>query len=317
MTGSGLRGGPRRISLGALLLAFGLAGACATSSEPGITWDARTADAELERAQQAEAQGERERALELGRRALQHAREAAALGTVGRASLFVGRIELDLALCLEAVAVFEHNGDRGGEAEAQIATANAWLALGRYDEALDSLDHADAALAEAQLDRTRWARSSAQLHHTAARVLGQLGRRDEAQSRERQAELALSLLDDSADVALRIEVQLSLAADDEAHGRSALAIEHNSRVLYLAQRNGDRQAQIAALTGVVTALTELRRYADAVSHCERALDLARDLGNPSQVQALGRRGLELLVRLGDQADSARRQAFEQALLTGT
>jgi tetratricopeptide (TPR) repeat protein len=111
-------------------------------------------------------------------------------------------------------------------------------------------------------------------------------------------------------------VQLGLAADDLARGQPEPAIEHYSRVLYLAQRTGDRARELEALTGIVTALTDLRRYTDAVSHCERALDLARDVGDAHWVQDLGRRGLDLLVRLGDESDSARRQAFEQALLTG-
>ena len=310
-----LRPGHMRYDL--LLSVCGLVGGCAASADPGVGWEPRTAAAELERAQQAERSGERERALELGRRALQRAREAAALDTAGRAMLLVGRLETDLALCLEAVTVFEYSDDLEGLAEAQIAVASVLLALGRPGDAVDRAVQADLALSEARFERPDWARLSARLHHTAALALRELGRRDEAQARERQAELALSLLDDGDELALRIQVHLGLGAGEELNGWPVRAIEHQSRALDLAQRTGDREAQLEALTGVVRSLTDLRRYSDAVSHCERALDLARDLDDPARVQDLGRRGLELLGRLGDSAASARRQAFEQALLTGT
>ena len=312
-------GGDVRTGLGrgARLLVLGLAGACATTADPAISWEARTADAELERALDAESKGEREQALELGGRALQHAREAAALGTVGRALLLVGRTDSDLMACLQAIEVFEHVGDRAGLAEAQVETAGLLLDLGRPDDALGHARASRSALAEAELGRTPWARLSARIHHTTAEALRALGRLDEARAEERQAELALTLLDDTDLLRLRVEVQLALGLDDELQGEPSKAIEHNSRALSLARRTGDQPAQLRAMVGVVTALTDLRRYADAVTHCERALELARELGDSDQVQELGRRGLELLSLQGDAAGSPRRSAFEQALLTGT
>ena len=304
-------------SKGARVLLLGLAGACATTADPSISWQARTADAELERALDAESKGEREQALELGRRALQHAREAAALGTVGRALLLVGRTDSDLMACLEAIEVFEHQGDRAGVAEAQIAAASLLLELGQASEALGHARASRSALEDAELGRTPWARLSARVHHGTARALRSLDRIDEARSEERQADLALSLLDDADLVPLRVEVQLALGMDAELLDDPGHAIEHYSRALSLARRAGDGPAQLAALTGIVSALTDLQRYADAVAHCERALDLARELGDAGQVQELGRRGLALLALLGDPAGSSRRRAFEQALLTGT
>lgn len=317
MSSSRLRGGPSGLRGTALLLGLGLAAACASRADVGISWDARTAEAELERAQEAAAQGQREQALELGRRALRHAREAAAVGTIGRALLLVGSQEPDLASCLDAIVVFQGLGDRPGEADARLAAAGILLDLGRGTEALEQLGLAEGLLDPAGSERTPWARSSARLHHDFARALRSLGRADEAQSRERQADLALSLLDDADMLRLRIDVQLGLAESEAAHGWPDRAIEHNSRALYLAQRTGDRSAQLAALTGVVSALTDLRRYEDALAHCERALVLAQDIGDPRPVQELGRRGLALLVQLGDDSGSARRQAFEAALLAGT
>ena len=313
----GIRDAGNGLGRGARLLALGLAGACATTADPAISWQARTADAELERALDAESKGEREQALELGGRALQHAREAAALGTVGRALLLVGRTDSDLMACLEAIEVFEHAGDRAGLAEAQVETAAVLLELGRPDDALAHARAGRTALEQAGLGRTPWARLSARIHHTTAEALRALERADEARAEERQADLALSLLDDADLLGLRVEVQLALGMDDELVGEPSRAIEHHSRALSLARRTGNQQAQLAALTGVVRALTALQRYADAVSHCERALELARELGDADQVQELGRRGLELLGLLGDETGSARRRAFEQALLTGT
>jgi tetratricopeptide (TPR) repeat protein len=307
-----------RIGLGrGALLVVGLAVACATTADPVISWEARTADAELERALDAEAKGEREQALELGGRALQHAREAAALGTVGRALLLVGRTEPDLMACLDAIEVFEHEDDRAGVAEAQVEAAGLLLDLGRPDDALIHARASRSALTEAELGRTPWARLSARIHHTTAEALRALERADEARAEERQADLALSLLDDADLLKLRVEVQLALGVDDELQGEPSRAIEHHSRALSLARKTGDQQAQLAALTGVVSALTGLQRYADAVSHCERALELAREVGDVGQVQELGRRGLQLLALMGDEAGSARRRDFEQALLTGT
>jgi tetratricopeptide (TPR) repeat protein len=299
------------------LLALGLAVACATTADPAISWEARTADAELERALDAESKGEREQALELGGRALQHAREAAALGTVGRALLLVGRTDSDLMACLEAIEVFEYVEDRAGLAEAQVEAAGVLLDLGQADEALGHARASRSALAEAELERTPWARLSARIHHTTAEALRALDRFDEARAEERQAELALSLLDDADLLTLRVEVQLALGMDDALQGEPSRAIEHHGRALSLARKMGDQQAQLTALTGVVSALTDLQRYADAVSHCERALELARELGDAGRVQELGRLGLELLTLMGDEAGSARRRDFEHALLTGT
>ncbi|HZM01135.1 MAG TPA: hypothetical protein VFD43_12880, partial [Planctomycetota bacterium] len=307
----------RRRHRQALLLACGLAVACASPGGPqDVSWEARTADAELERARAAEVQGDRAHALELGRRSLQHAREAAARGSIGRALLFLGRTEADLAPCLEAIDVFEAIDDRAGLAEAQTVAAELLLELDRPEAALDHLALAEAALEQAELDRPRWARLAARLHHTSAGAQGRLGRADAAESSERQAELALSLLDDGDEVALRIAVQLGLGAGEARRGWPARAMEHYGQALGLARKAGHRVAQVEAYTGIVAALTELRRYADALSHCERALAVAQELDDPQRTRDLGWLGLQLLDQLGDGADPARRRAFEEALLAG-
>jgi tetratricopeptide (TPR) repeat protein len=273
-------------SKGARLLLLGLAGACATTADPSISWQARTADAELERALDAESKGEREQALELGRRALQHAREAAALGTVGRALLLVGRTDSDLMACLEAIEVFEHQGDRAGVAEAQIAAASLLLELGQASEALGHARASRSALEEAELGRTPWARLSARVHHGTAQALRSLDRIDEARSEERQADLALSLLDDADLIPLRVEVQLAWAWTTSC-GRAVAAIEQLQPGAVAGPHARRRGRQLAALTGVVSALTDLQRYADAVSHCERALELARELGDAARCRSWG------------------------------
>ena len=275
---------------------------------------ARTAEAELARARDAEAQGDREQALELGRRAARHARAAAALGTAGQALLLVGRVDPDLAPCLEALEIFAHIEDRAGLVEAHGACAQVLVALDRPDDALAHVERGTALLEEAGLERAEWGRRSAPLQHAAAASMRRLGRHPEAAARERQAELALSLLDDRQLPTLRIAVQLGLGADERVRGWPAQSIEHYGRALDLAQRRGDRASELEALTGVVVALTDLRRFADALSYCERALELARETGDADSVQDLGRRGLLLLGELGGETRPAQRRSFEEALL---
>ena len=319
MTGSRRGGCPRRIRRDGLALALMLASACASPAAPEVSWDARLAEGDLVRASEAEAAGDREHALELGRGALRRARDAAALGTVGRALLFVGRTEPDLGTCLDAVAVFQHVGDRSGEVEAHLAAAELLHALAQDGDALDELRAAESVLEldRAVLDRRAWAQVDARLQHQAAEVLRAQGRHEEAAGRERRAELALSLLADDQLLGLQREVQLALAADEVAAGWPDRAIERYNRALFLARRDGDREAELEAMTGVVDSLAALGRVADAVSHCERALALARELPDPERVQALGRRGLQLLQELGEADGSARRRSFEDALLWGS
>jgi len=307
-------GNPGRLVRGALLAVIGLLVACATPAEPGVSWAARTAEAELARAHDAEAQGDRQQALELGRRAAQHAREAAALGTVGQALLLVGRVDSDLAPCLEALEIFEYDENLPGRVEAHGVCAQVLLGLGRPDDALAHAERGIALLDEAGLDRAERARRSAPLQHAAAASLRALGRHPEAPAHERQAELALSLLDDRQLPELRIAVQLGLGADERVRGWPTRSIERYGRALDLAQQRGDRASELEALTGLVMALTDLRRFADAVSYCERALELARETGDADSVQDLGRRGLQLLLELGGETRPAQRRSFEEALL---
>lgn len=314
MRRSGFAGGPGRRARGALLGIFGLLVSCATPAEPGVSWTARTAEAELARARKAEASGDRQQALELGRRAVQHAREAAALGTVGRAQILVGLADSDLAPCLEALEVFEYSEDRLGLVEAHGACAQVLLTLGHPDAALAHADQGVALLEEADVDRAEWGRLSAPLQHAAAASLRLLGRQPDAQARERQADLALSLLDEQALPALRTAVLLGLGADERMTGWPTRSIESYGRALDRARRRGDRGSELEALTGVVMALTDLRRFADAVSYCERALELARETGDTERVQDLGRRGLLLLGELGGETRPAQRSSFEEALL---
>ena len=314
MRRSGCERNPGRLVRGALLAVIGLLVACAAPAEPRVNWTARTAEAELARALDAEARGDRQQALELGRRAAQHAREAAALGTVGQALLLVGRVDSDLAPCLEALEIFEYDGNLPGRVEAHGACAQLLLALGRPDDALAQAERGNALLDEAGLDRAEWARLSAPIQHAASASLRALGRHPEAQARERQAQIALSLLDDRQLPALRVAVQLGLGADERVRGWPTRSVEHYGQALDLAQRLGDRGSELEALTGLVMALTDLRRFADAVSYCERALELARETGDADSVQDLGRRGLQLLLELGGETRPAQRRSFEEALL---
>jgi len=317
MTGSGRPRGPRRWRLAALLMACGLgADGCGAPAGPPISWTARTAEAELERAQAAVKQGDRERALDLGRRALQDARKAAALGTVGRALTLVGQQEVNLAPCLEAIEIFQQIGDVAGLIDAQLGAAEVLLAVGHPDQAALHLEQAGSALERAQFERPQWARVAARLRHSTAVAQRELGQREQAQASERQAELALSLLADTEEMPLRIAVQLGLGAAEASRGWPDRAMGHYGRVLEMAQVTGDRRGQIDALTGMVVALADLHRYSDAVSRCERALALATDLDDQGQVRRLGLLGLQLLDLLGEEADSGRRRAFEEALLAG-
>lgn len=111
-------------------------------------------------------------------------------------------------------------------------------------------------------------------------------------------EAALPLLENANDPAILARLLTSFGRIHRIHGDAAAAIPYYERTLALVRPTADRDAERQAEDALAIANAWLRRYAEAVRHAERALELARQSRPvlvPMQTLRLG----EMLLSSGD------------------
>jgi tetratricopeptide (TPR) repeat protein len=285
--------------------------ACAAPPATEVAWEARMAEGELTRAREALERGEHQAGRRHAEQALQLARDAAALPTVGRALLLLGDLDADLLRLDQAAATFAFVDEHAGCAAAHIRIAELLLDGGRAGAALSHL--ALAADREAQLsnDRIQSARLAARRHHLAATALRLTGRADAAEAEERQASLALTMLPDDEFLMLRQAVAAARGNDAVAASKYEEALRWHARASETARRLGDGAAELSAIMALAGDLVALGRLDDALHHHLQAMDLARKLGDEAGAVRVARKALALLD--SQPPGDSRRARFEAEL----
>lgn len=299
--------------LGALL-AFGAA--CAEPATQPPTWATLRAEGQLERAMQAEARRDLPTARELASTALDESRAAALVSVSARSMALLGRLDGDHLMLLDAIDLLEALGETEALVRARIDLAGLAVDGGQLPLASAQLDAALVLLDEAELDRPTHAHLAARAWHTYAAALRKAGERAAALSRERQANLMLSLLDDADLQRLRLEIAQRMGDDFAATSDPRQAFQQHSRASALARELEDRRAELVAITSLTRDLEAMERFRDAVDHCGRALDIALELNDTASAAALANRALQMLMTLGERPGSERWERFSAFLDRG-
>lgn len=302
---------PRRRPLATVLIAAltALAACRAPAAGPG-SFEAREADALVERAAEHLAAERWAEAAETGRAALDAAGRADHPRAEAAALRVLGTVARDLDAIAAAEALSAELDDDDGRSRADLARARVLTALGRTDEATaaarvglerlgvdDVLDHAELL---------------ARLHHAEAAALRAAGRPDEAAAAERRADLTLSTLADDASLPLRLDVALALASDADAPD---VAFRHHARASWYARRIDQPYAELRAVVGMAGDCLALGRRHDAAAMIERALRLAVTLDPPSpgSVDVLEHHLRRHLLALDDGPGSVRWERLDALL----
>jgi tetratricopeptide (TPR) repeat protein len=298
-------------SILALLIGFGAG--CVEAPRSQASWAAKRAEVQLQRALASEAEGDLLRAHELAGVALDESREAVHPPTTARAMALLGRLEGDHLLLLKAINLLDALGETAALIRARLDLAELAVASGQFRMAAAQTDAALTLLEAAELGRQEDARLAARAWHTYAEALREAGAPGAARSRQRQASLMLSLLDDSELPQLRLAVSQRLGDDHAAASDYRQAFQQHSRASFLARDQGNRLAEMIAVTSLSLDLGAMDRPRDAVDHCERALAIALELNEQEHAAVLAQRALQFLVILGETPGSERWALFSTVL----
>lgn len=294
---------PVRIGLALILTA-----ACATDPAPP-RWEETIGSALCARAENLLEQGRVEQAKRAADEALSRSvradHRARALHVLG----LIDRSETKLA---QALSLLETTGDRMRIWRTRLALADLARSTG---EASAAIAHLERVLDETQAwaDIFQRSRIEAEARHLLAAALRELGQAERARSEQRQALLALTLVDDDELPKLRIEATQALGDDHLHAGDPRAAFEAHARAATLARQLEAETEELAALRAMSHDLAAMGRPLDAATHAERALRLAQRLGERDQVAALARQALAWVARSGDRDAAAHRLVFVEAL----
>ncbi|MHC4844536.1 MAG: hypothetical protein ACYTCU_00090 [Planctomycetota bacterium] len=289
---------------------------CAEPATHPPTWASLRAEGQLDRALQAEARRDFQAARELAVAALEESQAAVNVSASARSMALIGRLTGDHLMLLDAIDLLTALDEDEALVRAHIDLAALAVEGGQLPMAAAQLDTALTRLDEAGLERRPNAVLAALVWHTYAAGLRKAGAREAALSRERQANLMLSVLDDSEMQRLRLEVAQRLGDDLAATSDPRQAFQQHSRASALARELEDRRAELIAITSLTQDLEAMERYRDAVDHCGRALDIALELGEDARAATLARRALQMLMSLGERPGSERWERFSAHLDRG-
>lgn len=291
--------------LASLIVLITLGAACAEPATHPLTWAARRAEGQLQRALQAESRGDLVNARDLAGVALDESRAAANIAVVARSKALIGRLDGNHLQLLDAIELLTALGETETLVRARLDLAAQAMAGGLLRLASTQIETALDLLKQAGLERGAEARLAARAWHLYAAASRVSGAPAAALSRERQANLMLSLIRDTELPRLRQEVCQRLGDDFASLADHRQAFQQHARASFIARELEDRRAELVAIIALSQDLEAMDRNADAVGHCERALAIALELEESDLAEALAHRALQILLTLGETPGSER------------
>ena len=309
------------LALSALLLASCSSGAGPRPHDGTATWEQTVARATAARAEDLAALGETERALATAEQALLAAREAHDPRAEARALALLGRLSGSSTSVARAAELARELGDADMARLTDLLLAEQLLAEGDAPGALalgDALLQGHESVLEDQQQALAamlaGAHFEARVQHLRSRALRSLERWNEMDLAARRARLALSLVPDDELLELRYAVDMDVAQGHVIGGRLDVAFGLHAKAALHAREAGNRLGECLALRWMARDLAGMGRDRDAVTHLERAYDVARELGDVPLSRSLAKEGLSLLHSLDEPLDSPRFARFRAALL---
>lgn len=281
--------------------------ACARSAPP-TDFESHMAAALATRAEELLEAGEDDRARDAAERALQRAVSSGARTAEARALHVLGLLDGDLSRLQRALDLLQNETPSPALWRQRNVLAELALEQQLPQEVLrlvtrNLAESADWPNLEARM------RSEAHSHHLRGQALAQLDRGDEAFGAERQASLALSVLDDADQLPLRRAVAQSLGDAYALRSDPVEAFEQHSLAGSLAQGLGLSSEEFLAVSCMSRDLVHMGRWLDAADHARRGVRLARQHLSPAHALQLGHEALTWL----DGDSSAEADAHRAAL----